>query len=113
MYHEKSFSFCMCESTGSIAHNMIIVFKFPNGKCNLGDTKNLKLSSGESCERPHVKTKKTVTHCKRDRSQSVALSGYENLSEINLLQVQVPSQKNTRALQIALTAVWLLWSRDR
>ena len=39
-------------------------------------------------------------HCKRDQSQSVALSGYENLSEINLLQVQVPSQKNTRALKM-------------
>ena len=39
-------------------------------------------------------------HCKRDHSQSVDLSGYENLPEINLLQAQVPSQKNTRALKI-------------
>ena len=76
--------------------NMIIVFKFPNGKCNLGDTKNFKLRSGENCERLNMKTKKTVTHCKRDQSQSVALSGYENLSEINLLQAQAPYQKNTR-----------------
>ena len=78
---------------------MIIVFKFPNGKCNLGDTKNVKLRSGGSCERSHVKTKKTVMHCKLDQSLSVALSGYENLYEINLLQAQVPSQKNTRALK--------------
>ena len=34
----------------------------------------IKLRSGESCERSHVKTKKTVTHCKHDQSQSVALS---------------------------------------
>ena len=79
---------------------MIIVFKFQNGKCNLGDTKNLKLRSGESCERSHMNTKKTVMHCERDQSQSVALSGYENLPEINLLQAQVPSQKNTRVLKI-------------
>ena len=84
---------------------MIIVFKFPNDKCNLRDTKNLKLRSGESCERSHVKIKKTVMHCKRDHSQSVALSGYENLPEINLVQAQAPSN--------ALTAAWLLWSRDR
>ena len=79
---------------------MIIVFKFPNRKFNLGDTKNVKLRSGEDCERSHVKTKKTVTHCKRDQSQSVALSGYENLPEINLLQAQVSSQKNTRVLKM-------------
>ena len=79
---------------------MTIVFKFPNGKCSLGDTENFKLRSGENCERSHVKTKKTVTHCKRDQSQSVALSGNENLSEINLLQAQVPSEKNTRALKM-------------
>ena len=79
---------------------MLIVFKFPNDKCNLGDTKNLKLRSGESCERSHVKTRKTVMHCKRDQSHSVALSGYENLPEINLLQAQVSSQKSTRALKM-------------
>ena len=79
---------------------MIIVFKFPKGKCNLGDTKNLKLRSGEKCERSHAKTKKTVMHSKRDQSQSVALSGHENLPEINLLKAQVPSQKNTRALKM-------------
>ena len=78
-------------------HNMVIVFKFPNGKCNFGDTKNLKLRSGESCEGSHVKTKR-----ERDQSHtgSVALSGYENMTEINLLQAQVPSQKSTRALKM-------------
>ena len=81
-------------------HNMIIVFQFQNGKCNMGDTKNLKLRSGESCERSHVKTEKTVMHCKRDQSQSAALSGYKSLPEINLLQAQVPSQKNTRVLKM-------------
>ena len=55
---------------------MIIVLKFPNGKCNLGDTKTLKLRSGENCERSHVKTKKTVMHSKYDQSQSIALTGY-------------------------------------
>ena len=66
----------------------------------LGRNENLKLRSGESCQRSHVKTKKTVMHCKRDQSQSVALSGHENLPEINLVQAQVPSQKNTRALKM-------------
>ena len=69
-------------------------------KCNLGDTKNFKLRSRETCERSHVRTKKTVMHCKCDQSQSVVLSGYENLPEINLLQAQIPSQKNTRALKM-------------
>ena len=69
-------------------------------KCNLGDMKNFKLRSRENCERSHIKTKKTVMHCKHDQSQSVALSKYENLPEINLLQAQVPSQKFTRALRM-------------
>ena len=92
---------------------MIIVFKFQNGKCNLGDTKNLKLRSGESCERSHVKTKKTVMHRKCDQPQSVARSGCENLPEINLLQAKVPSQKIYQGTENPLTAAWLLWSRDR
>ena len=79
---------------------MIIVFKISNGKCNLGDTKHLKLRSGESCERSHVKRKKNVMHRKRDQSQSVALSRYENLPEVNLVQAQVPSQENTMALKM-------------
>ena len=83
---------------------MIIVFKFSNGKCYLGDTKNLRLRSGESCERSHMKTKKTGMLCKRDQSQSIALSGYENLPEINLLQAQVISQKHTRVLKLTSAA---------
>ena len=66
----------------------------------LGRHKNLKLRSGENCERSHVKTKKTVMHWKRDQSQSVALFGYETLPEINLLQAQVQSQTNARALEM-------------
>ena len=81
---------------------MIIVFKFPNGKIQLGRHKNFKLRSGENCERSHVKTKKTVMHCKRDQFQGVALSRYENLLEINLLQAQIPSQKNARVLKMHL-----------
>ena len=41
------------------------------------------------------KVKKTVIHCKRNQSQNVGQC--ETLPEINLLQVQVPSQNNTRA----------------
>ena len=64
-------------------------------KAILAGTKKGKLRSTEKCERSHIQVKKTVIHCKRNQFQNAV--PYETLSEINLLQAQVPSQKNTRA----------------
>ena len=87
---------------------MIITFKYPNDKCNLGDMKNFKLNSGESCERSHVKTKKTVIHCKLDQSQSVTLSGYENLPRYQSATGSSSISEKYQGAEHSLTSAWLL-----
>ena len=82
-------------SFNSKPQNMIIILEFPNGRSFPGRHEICKLRSTEKCQRSHMKVKKTVIQCKCNQSQSVV--PYETLPEINLLQVRVPSQKNTRA----------------
>ena len=89
------------------------VFRCSNGKCKLEDTINLKLRSGESCERSHVKTKKTVMHCQRDQSQSVALSEYEKLPRDQHATGSSSISEKYQGAENPLTAAWLLWSRDQ
>ena len=71
------------------------MIQISNGKMQLGRHKKFKMRSNEKCERSH---EKTVMHGKRDQSQIVA--AHENLPEIKLLQAQVTSQKNARALKM-------------
>ena len=68
---------------------MIIIREFPNGKnvnCEVQQDLNDRIYNDRIY---------TVIHCKRSQSQNV--DRCETLPEINLLQVQVPSQNNTRA----------------
>ena len=108
-------SSCFClffnnwlKSLISKPHNMIIVFKFPNSKCNLGDTKNLKLRSVGSCERSHVKTKKTVTHCKRASPRVLLYLDTKTCPRSTCYRFKFHLRKYQGA-ENPMTAAWLLW----